>query len=125
MIIDTDVVIWNLRGNEKAKQIISVNIPFKISVVTYIELVQGMKNKVELQTFLKQLRKWSVSIIQLDRSISTRAMFYIEEFFLSHSMELADALIAATVIETNEPLLTANNRHYKHISNIQLKKFVP
>ena len=125
MIIDTDVIIWNLRGNLSARKTIHANIPFSISVVTYIELVQGMRNKQELNIFIKQLAKWNVNIIQLNNDISTRAMIYVEEFFLSHSMELADSLIAATCINNSEVLLTANDRHYKFIPNIQLVKFKP
>ena len=55
MIIDTDVIIWELRGNKKAQNIIYDNIPFNISVVTYIELVQGMRDKKEMNSFIKQL----------------------------------------------------------------------
>jgi predicted nucleic acid-binding protein len=123
LIIDTDVLIWFLRGNEKAKKAIFENIPFKISVVTYIEVVQGMRNKEELKLFNKYLKKWSVEIIQIDESISTRGMFFVEDFFLSHSMELADSLIAASVIEMGEILLTGNEKHYKHIPNIELEIF--
>jgi predicted nucleic acid-binding protein len=125
LIIDTDVIIWELRGNLSAKQIIHSSIPFNISVVTYIKLVQGMRNKQELDKFIKQLAKWNVNIIQINNDISTRAMIYVEEFFLSHSMELSDSLIAATCINNSEILLTANDKHYKHIPNIQLKKFQP
>ena len=125
MIIDTDVLIWELRGNSNARKVIHANIPFSISVVTYIELVQGMRNKQELNTFIKQLSKWDVNIIQINNDISTRAMIYIEEYSLSHSMELADSLIAATCINYSEVLLTANDKHYKHIPNIQLIKFKP
>ena len=125
MIIDTDVIIWELRGNLKAKQFIHENIPFNISVVTYIELVQGMRNKQELNKFIKQIGRWNVNIIQINSDISTRSMIYVEEFFLSHSMELADSLIAATCINNSDVLLTANDKHYKHIPNIQLIKFDP
>jgi predicted nucleic acid-binding protein len=125
LIIDTDVLIWELHGNARAKEAIHENIPFHISVVTYIELVQGMRNKNELAKFIKQLAKWDVGIIQINKEISTRAMIYIEEYFLSHSMGLADALIAATCINNSEQLLTANERHYKHIPNMKLKKFHP
>jgi predicted nucleic acid-binding protein len=123
LIIDTDVFVWELRGNLKANKIIHENIPFSISVVTYIELVQGMRNKQELNKFLKQITRWNVNIIQINQDISTRAMIYIEEYFLSHSMELADSLIAATVINNRETLITGNDKHYKHIPNIQLIKF--
>ena len=125
MIIDTDVLIWELRGNPKARDTIHANIPFSISVVTYIEIVQGMRNKKELNSFIKQLVKWDVDIIQISQDISTRAMIYIEAYFLSNSMEFADALIAATCINGSELLLTANEKHYKHIPNIQIKKFTP
>lgn len=125
MIIDTDVLIWELRGNLSAKKIIHENIPFNISVVTYIELVQGMRNKQELNRFIKQIGRWNVNIIQINNDISTRAMIYMEEFALSHSLELADSLIAATCINNAEVLLTANDKHYKHIPNIQLIKFRP
>lgn len=125
MILDTDVLIWDLRGNEKAKKIVSGNIPFSISVVTYMEIVQGMRNKNELNKFLKQISKWNTKIIHIDFDISTRAMIYIEEFYLSHSMQVADALIAATAIHESETLITANEKHYKHIPNIQLMKFIP
>jgi hypothetical protein len=125
LIIDTDVLIWELRGNPGARDAVHAHIPFSISVVTYIEIVQGMRNKKELNGFLKQLSKWNVDIIQISRDISTRAMIYIEEYFLSHSMELADALIAATCIDCSDTLLTANEKHYKHIPHIQIKKFKP
>ena len=49
MIIDTDVLIWFLRGNENAQRIIKANIPFKISVINYMELVQGMRSKHDIQ----------------------------------------------------------------------------
>jgi predicted nucleic acid-binding protein len=123
--MDTDVLIWEFRGDQKAKALVHDNIPFKISVVTYIELVQGMRNKTELAKFIKQLSRWHVETIQLDADISTRAMIFVEDYFLSHKMELADALIAATCIDSSEVLLTANDKHYRHIPTIQLKKFIP
>jgi predicted nucleic acid-binding protein len=125
LIIDTDVIIWELRGNIKAQKIIHENIPFNVSVVTYIELVQGMRDKKEMNNFIKQLSKWNVRILQINNDISTRAMIYIEQYSLSHSMELADSLIGATCINESELLLTANDKHYRHIPNIQIKKFIP
>ena len=125
MIIDTDVLVWYLRGNEAAKQAVEENIPFSISVVTYMELVQGMINKAEMKKFQKQLQTWNVNIIQIDKEISARAMFYVQEYALSHSMMLADGLIAATVVQYGEVLLTANDKHYKYLPTIEVKKFDP
>ena len=125
MIIDTDVLIWELRGSLKAREIIHQNIPFGISVVTYIELVQGMRNKQELNKFIMQLTRWNVNIIQINPDISTRAMIFIEEFFLSHSLELADALIAATALEHNLTLLTGNTRHFAVAETLKIERFEP
>lgn len=125
MIIDTDVLIWYLRGNAKAKNAVESNIPFSISVISYMEIIQGMRNKEEFKLFQKQMQKWNTGIIQINQEISSRAMFYIQEYALSHSMMLSDALIAASVIQNSETLLTANDKHYKFIPNIECKKFNP
>jgi len=125
LIIDTDVLIWYLRGNAKAKDTVESNIPFSISVVTYMELIQGMRNKDEFRIFQKQMLRWNTNIIQIDQEISSRAMFYVQEYSLSHSMMLADALIAATVVQNGETVITANDKHYKFIPNIECKRFNP
>jgi predicted nucleic acid-binding protein len=125
LIIDTDILIWYLRGNDRARDIVENNIPFSISVVTYMELIQGMKNKNEFKLFQKQIHRWNTDIIQIDQEISSRAMFYVQEYALSHSMMLADALIAATVVQNSELLMTANDKHYKFIPNIECQRFNP
>ena len=125
MIIDTDVLIWYLRGNKNAQKVINANIPFKISVINYMELLQGLRDKKEYRTLQKYLKDWSIEIIQINENISSRAMFYVEDYCLSHSMELGDAIIAATTLEYRENLLTANEKHYRFIPNIQISKFIP
>ena len=125
MLIDTDVIVWYLHGNIKAQKSINTNIPFKISVITYLELIQGMRDKKELRVLQKHLKEWATEIIQITENISTRAMFFVEDYYLNHSMEIADALIAATAIENQEVLMTANDKHYSYIPNIQINKFRP
>ena len=44
---------------------------------------------------------------------------------LSHSLELADSIIAATALEYHEVLLTANEKHYGFIPNIEINRFLP
>jgi predicted nucleic acid-binding protein len=125
LIIDTDVLIWYLRGNKNAQKVINANIPFKISVINYMELLQGLRDKKEYSTLQKYLKNWSIEIIQINENISSRAMFYVEDYCLSHSMELGDAIIAATALEYHDVLLTANEKHYRFIPNIQMSKFMP
>ena len=66
MLVDSDVLIWYLRGNENAFLAINELDGFEISVVTYIEIVQGMRNKTELTSFRKALKKWNVKIIYIN-----------------------------------------------------------
>jgi len=124
LIIDTDVLIWYLRGNQKARETVEAAIPFSVSAVTYMELVQGMKDKIEFRKFQKAFKSWNIDVVQIDREVSSRAIFYVQEYHLSHSMMMADALIAATAVQESETLLTANDKHYRHIPNIDIKKFM-
>jgi len=125
MIVDTDVLIWYMRGNEKAYQLIENSNNFFISVITYMELVQGMRNKQELTKLRKALNGWNAQILHVSEEVSAKAMFYVEQHFLSHSMQLADALIGATAIAHGLPILTGNNKHYKVMTDLQIEKFVP
>jgi predicted nucleic acid-binding protein len=125
MLIDTDILIWYMRGNDKAYEAIETRPGFSISVVTYIELVQGMRNKGELNEFRKTMRRWNAKIIQINEEISVKAMFYIERYYLSHSLGLADALIGATAITNGLALLSGNDKHYRIIKECKVDKFRP
>lgn len=125
MLIDTDVLIWNLRGNERAASLLDENVPFSISVVSYMELLQGLRDKSELRVLRRAIRFWKADIIQIDADISHRAAFLVEEYALSHSMQMADALIAATALSLGTMLVTANDRHYRHVEELDLRVFRP
>ncbi len=125
MLIDTDVLIWYLKGNENAYQVIENSSNFFISVMTYMELVQGMRNKKELNNLRKALHIWNAKILYISEEISVKAMFYVEQHFLSHSIQLADALIGATAIVYGNSVLTGNDKHYKILKDLKIKKFRP
>ena len=125
MLIDTDVLIWYMRGDENAFKVIEKLNGFYTSVVTYIELVQGLRNKAELIELRKAFREWNTKIQYINEEISAKAMFYIERHYLSHSLQLADALIASTAITNGLPLLSGNDKHYKVIKELSITKFKP
>jgi predicted nucleic acid-binding protein len=123
LIVDTDVLIWFYRGYETAKKTVLNAIPFKVSVVTYIELLDGIRNKNELNKLKEDFSDWGIEVLQINESISLRAIALVEKYKLSHNLELADSLIAATVLENNETLLTGNIKHYSYIKNLNVNKF--
>ena len=123
MIVDTDVLIWYMRGDKNAFKVIENLNGFYTSVVTYIELVQGLRNKSELIELRKAYRLWNTKILYINEEISSKAMFYIERHYLSNSLQLADALIASTAITNGLSLLTGNDKHYKVIKELSISKF--
>ncbi|WP_457602658.1 PIN domain-containing protein [Nitratifractor sp.] len=123
-LVDTDVMIWYLRGNEKARKLLH-SIDFYISAVTYMELLQGMRNKQELKRFQKMINTWNIKVVYIDEEISAKALFYMEEYFLSHSMELADSLIGATCTRHGLTLITANDKHYRTLKDLDIEIFRP
>lgn len=90
-----------------------------------MELLQGVLNKQELLEIKKFLENSNTTIITMNDSITRRAMDFVEQYALSDSMEMADALIAATTIENGEILCSANNKHYKCVPGLQISVFKP
>lgn len=125
IMVDTDVLIWNLRGHEGAAERLDSERGFLVSAVTYIELLQGLRDHGELRTLRRALRFWEARIHQINESTSMRAIFLVEEHGLAHGMQMADALIAATALDLGATLLTANDRHYRPVAGLELEVFRP
>jgi predicted nucleic acid-binding protein len=126
MLLDTDVLIWFMRGHEGAATQLKLQpLPWQISAVTYIELVQGCRNKQELIRLKKGLESYGTKILPITAEISLYAMQLIEELALSSGMQLADALIAATAIENRLTLFSGNEKHFRSVSGLSLQRFDP
>lgn len=89
------------------------------------ELVLGMRNKRELRVLRDSIRRWQATLFYLDEEISTRAAAYVGGHFLSQSLTLADALIGATAVTHRLTLLTADDRPYRVIAELNFEKFRP
>lgn len=125
ILVDTDVLIWNLRGNVRAADFLDARSGFRLCSVTYMELVQGVRDKSELKLLHRALSFWRAHIVHIDEAISARACFLIEQYALSHAVQLADALIAATALEHGLALVTANDKHYRMIDALEIEVFRP
>ena len=125
MLVDTDVFIWYMRGNDRAASAVGNLSSISLSVVTYIELVQGLRTKRELQALRATLSDLDAKVLPINEVISNKAMFYVEQHFHSHSLRLADALIAATAVTNGVPLMTANTKHYAPVGDLTVQRFRP
>lgn len=125
MLVDTDVLIWFFRGQESARQAIEDCRRVELSAVTYMELVQGVRDKGELVQLRRAIRLNGWQILPITENISHRATMYIENYALSDGMKLADAMIAASAVQSGIELMTANTRHYRCIPDISLEHYRP
>jgi len=117
--LDTNVLIEILKGNEHTVN--SVNAfdqPLAISSITTMELYYGAHNKAEL----KKLEKFTshFRIVHLDETISLKAVTLIHTYAKSHTLNIPDALIAATALVYRLPLMTYNIKDFHFIPDLEL-----
>ena len=125
MLFDTDVLIWVQRGNKRAARTIESTPERSMSILTYMELMQCPLSK-DMQRIIKSfVSDFDFVILPLTENIGHRAAIYIEQYSLSTGMRAGDAIIAATAVENNIPLVTANKKHFKDIAGLELKIFTP
>lgn len=120
IILDTNVFIEAFKGNPEAKSVLNqVNKKqIALSSITAMELYYGALNKRELQ-FIKRFLG-GLNIILVNEAISSRAMSLVETFAKSHSLDIPDALIAATALEAESELFTYNVKDFRFIPELKL-----
>ena len=125
MIFDTDVVIWALRGNKRATTVIDRAESLEVSVVSFMELLHGARDKEDLRLPKAYLADLGFQIVPLSENIGHRASIYLEEYGLKSNLGVADALIAATTVENDKVLCSGNAKDYRDIVEVELKVFRP
>ena len=125
VLVDSDVLIWTLRGNSSALVQMQSLDDWHISAVSYMELAQGCRNKAELKAMQKAFKSSGNDVLPITHSISDLACLLVEKHALSHGLHMADALIAATAIGYSLPLFTANAKHFKCVAGLALLVFKP
>lgn len=125
MLFDTDVLIWFLKGNLGAAEAIQEEPERRISIVTYMELIQGVKNKQEARTIRGFLKEYGFELLALTENIGHRAAIYIEEYSLMSGLRMADALVAATSTENRTALCTGDYGHYRALQDVEIIRFRP
>ncbi len=125
MIFDTDIFIWAQRGNEKAAKLMEMSEERHLSIQSFMELLQCAKNKKQHKHIKDFLTSFNFLVLPLTENIGHRASIYIEEYTLVSSLRSGDAIIAATAVENNLPLVSSNVKHFRMIKELKLKSFKP
>lgn len=122
IILDTNIFIEIYRGNKKISDIVSRigQEDIAITDVTRAELFYGARNKSELATIRKNLE--NLETIHINANISKMAVDLVEQFSLSHKLDLEDALIASSAIFYSADLYTLNLKDFIFIPNIKIFK---
>lgn len=125
MLFDTDVIIWALRGNRRAAAAMDKADRLMLSVVSYMELIQGARDVTDLRRARAYLVDLGFNTLPLSENIGHRASVYMEEYGCKTGLGVSDALIAATAAESKVPICSGNARHYRAIAELDLQVFRP
>lgn len=125
MLFDTNIFIYLEKQNSKAIKLIEGTDNIHISAITYMELIQGASTKNKARLVERLLQAFEIGILDLNENTSIVARLLIKQHAQSHALSLGDALIAATAINANLELVTANYRDFRFISGLEFKKFTP
>lgn len=121
-LIDSDVIIWFLRGKKETIELLRNLQEFGVpgcSPVSIIEVQLGVKNGEAKKTseFLN-----SFQIYPVERNIANLAGEYIRKYKKKGvKLEIPDAIIAATCVLHDLILVTYNPKHY-HYKGLKIYK---
>jgi predicted nucleic acid-binding protein len=89
-----------------------------VSVITVMELIQGVDNKEQLQQLKKKIKHYA--IVDFTKEVSELSLQLMANYKLSHNLQIPDAIIAATSVIYKIPLFTYNLKDFKYIPKIEL-----
>ena len=127
-LIDTDTIIFALRGdsNVLAKFEENKNLPISISMITYAELVFGAKRSQNEQKNMIKVNhiRDIYPIEELNEGVmEVFADVKAKMFDKGIRIEDMDLLIAATAIYNELTLVTNNTKHFENIPNLKIENW--
>ena len=111
MLFDTSILVDFMRGRTEAVSLVkSAKSGAGLSVVTVAELFAGAKRHTEEREIRELVAE--LKVIVVSQTIAELAGNHVKHFAASHSLELPDALIAATAQQHGLALATLNVKHF-------------
>jgi len=118
ILLDTNILIEIYRDNVVIAAVVDNMPQIAVCDVVRAELFYGARNKQDLQEIIADLEE--LTILSILPQISELAVNLVKTYCLSHKLEFADALIAATAIFHNAELFTLNRKDFAYIPNLKL-----
>jgi predicted nucleic acid-binding protein len=121
ILLDTDILVDAGRKVGEAiacLERVEQQSTLRISIITQMELIIGCRNKAEFRILERFLRRFEV--VNLNEAIADTAVALLGRYRLSHGLLIAGALIAATALTVEVPLVTKNQRDYRFIEGLEL-----
>jgi len=118
IVLDTDVLVDYLRGHGKAIVYVSAHAGrIILSSIVVAELYAGVRGEEELNTLDSFLATFPV--IPVSAEMARRGGLWKHEYYASHGVGLADAIVAATAESQGAELKTLNTKHYPMLSGLR------
>lgn len=127
-LIDTDIIIYSLKGNERIRKWMfdNQNIPKYISVITYGELTYGAEKSEHPEKNIATVRRIGelFPVVDVNRGIieifgQVKAKLEMQ----GNRIEDMNLLIAATALYMNMVLVTNNKKHFLRIPDLILENW--
>jgi len=127
-LLDTDTIIYNLKGNENVIQNIMrhINDPIKTSVPTLLELYYGAYKSQKKTSNLSKVKTLAQSMEVLPVGLETVEIFGMLKSELESDgirLDDFDLIIAAIALAHNLILVTNNENHFKRIDGLKLENW--
>ncbi|MGC9258481.1 MAG: type II toxin-antitoxin system VapC family toxin [Phycisphaerae bacterium] len=118
ILVDTDVMIDYLRGNEKAVSFLKRHADhIVLSSITVAELYAGVQGEAEQELLDAVIALFRIIPVTVE---SAKIGGLLKQTFgKSHGVGLADAIIAATIQIENTELGTLNTKHYPMLAGLK------
>ena len=124
-LLDTDTVVYILKGNEMVKQNLQrhPNDPIKLCVITLMELYYGAYKSQKVTSNLAKVRTLENILEILPLDLEVVEIFGMEKVKLErHGTPLDDfdLLLGCCALAHNLTLVTNNVRHFKKIDGLKV-----
>lgn len=120
ILCDTNILIEFYKDNDEVTDVLrKIGVPnLAVSVVTVGELYFGARDKRELVKIKKHLA--NLTQVSIDDEVSNIFLELLEDYSLSHRLNIPDAMIAASALRHGLELYTLNVKDFRFVENLKL-----